>query len=556
MTWSRCSCKVDPGSLPRKSALGVIRLDNGNARAYNNLGILLSADEVIQVRLQGGPREFTKKGLYLESIRLDNGNARAYNNLGILLSADEVIQVQLQGGPREFTKKGLHLESIRLDNGCALAYYMLGTLLSATRWSRCSCKVDPGSSPWKIYTWSPSGWKTALHLHTSTWALCVGRRGDPGAAARWTQGVYPERSVLGVHQAEQRLCTCIPQPGHSAVGRRGDPGAAARWTQGVYQERSALGVHQAGQRPCTWHTTCWAMRCRPTRWSRCSCKGGPREFTLKESILGVHQAEQRLCTCILHAGHSAVGRQGDPGAAARWTQGVYQERSVLESSGWTRLCKGILHLGHLLSSNEVIQVQLRGGPREFTKKGLFLESIRLNNGFARAYITWALCCRPTRWSGAAARWTQGSLPRKICTWSPSGWTTAMHMHTTTGHSAVGRRGDPGAAARWPREFTKKDLYLESIRLDNGFAIAYTNLGTLLSASEVIQVQLQVGFESLPSRSSYHGVPDPSWIWECSSKTQMMHRICFWWLKINPWLQRKVAIKDFQRETAKIGLLIQ
>ena len=101
-----------------------IRLDNGNARAYNNLGILLSADEVIQVRLQGGPREFTKKGLYLESIRLDNGNARAYNNLGILLSADEVIQVQLQGGPREFTKKGLHLESIRLDNGCALAYYM------------------------------------------------------------------------------------------------------------------------------------------------------------------------------------------------------------------------------------------------------------------------------------------------------------------------------------------------------------------------------------------------------------------------------------------------
>jgi hypothetical protein len=69
-----------------------IRLDNGCAGAYNNLGTLLSADEVIQVELQGGPREFTKKDLYLESIRLDNGYATAYFNLGDELSADEVIQ--------------------------------------------------------------------------------------------------------------------------------------------------------------------------------------------------------------------------------------------------------------------------------------------------------------------------------------------------------------------------------------------------------------------------------------------------------------------------------
>jgi hypothetical protein len=52
----------------------------------------LSADEVIQVQLQGGPREFTRKDLYLESIRLDNGYATAYFNLGDELSADEVIQ--------------------------------------------------------------------------------------------------------------------------------------------------------------------------------------------------------------------------------------------------------------------------------------------------------------------------------------------------------------------------------------------------------------------------------------------------------------------------------
>jgi hypothetical protein len=44
------------------------------------------------VQLQGGPREFTKKDLYLESIRLDNGYATAYFNLGDELSADEVIQ--------------------------------------------------------------------------------------------------------------------------------------------------------------------------------------------------------------------------------------------------------------------------------------------------------------------------------------------------------------------------------------------------------------------------------------------------------------------------------
>ncbi|CAL1147233.1 unnamed protein product [Cladocopium goreaui] len=109
----------------------VIEHDPADSHAFHNLGTLLSADEVIQVQLQGGSREFTQKDLFLESIRLDNGYALAYYNLGFLLSADEVIQVQLQGGSREFTKKGLYLDSIRLDNGHTRAYFNLGTLLSA-----------------------------------------------------------------------------------------------------------------------------------------------------------------------------------------------------------------------------------------------------------------------------------------------------------------------------------------------------------------------------------------------------------------------------------------
>jgi len=109
----------------------VIEHNPADSHAFHNLGTLLSADEVIQVQLQGGSRKFTNKGLYLESIRLDNGHASAYNNLGNQLSADEVIQVQLQGGPREFTRKDLYLESIRLDNGYATAYFNLGDELSA-----------------------------------------------------------------------------------------------------------------------------------------------------------------------------------------------------------------------------------------------------------------------------------------------------------------------------------------------------------------------------------------------------------------------------------------
>ena len=73
----------------------VIEHNPADSTAFNNLGHLLSASDVIQVQLQGGPREFTKKDLYLESIRLDNGFAIAYTNLGTLLSASEVIQVQL-----------------------------------------------------------------------------------------------------------------------------------------------------------------------------------------------------------------------------------------------------------------------------------------------------------------------------------------------------------------------------------------------------------------------------------------------------------------------------
>ena len=55
-----------------------IEHDPEDSHAYQNLGILLSANEVIQVQLQGGTtRDFTQKDLYLEAIKLDNNDARS-----------------------------------------------------------------------------------------------------------------------------------------------------------------------------------------------------------------------------------------------------------------------------------------------------------------------------------------------------------------------------------------------------------------------------------------------------------------------------------------------
>eukprot|EP00438_Fugacium_kawagutii_P027220 Skav221323 [mRNA] locus=scaffold2901:276434:278065:+ [translate_table: standard] len=46
----------------------------------------------------------------------------------------------------------------------------------------------------------------------------------------------------------------------------------------------------------------------------------------------------------------------------------------------------------------------------------------------------------------------------------------------------------------PKTFNKKDLYLEAIKLDNNFASAYSNLGNALSPGETVQVQLRAGLK--------------------------------------------------------------
>eukprot|EP00438_Fugacium_kawagutii_P019886 Skav226859 [mRNA] locus=scaffold455:309816:310127:+ [translate_table: standard] len=43
-----------------------------------------------------------------------------------------------------------------------------------------------------------------------------------------------------------------------------------------------------------------------------------------------------------------------------------------------------------------------------------------------------------------------------------------------------------------RTLNSKELYLEAIKLDNNFADAYHKLGTVLSPGETVQVQLQTG----------------------------------------------------------------
>eukprot|EP00438_Fugacium_kawagutii_P034012 Skav211227 [mRNA] locus=scaffold934:339593:341224:- [translate_table: standard] len=53
-----------------------------------------------------------------------------------------------------------------------------------------------------------------------------------------------------------------------------------------------------------------------------------------------------------------------------------------------------------------------------------------------------------------------------------------------------------------RMFNKKELYLESIKLDNNYARAYNNLGLALSPGETIQVQLQTGLRMFNNKELY------------------------------------------------------
>eukprot|EP00438_Fugacium_kawagutii_P033992 Skav211207 [mRNA] locus=scaffold934:60067:61437:- [translate_table: standard] len=129
--------------IRKKLLVKVIEVKPADSHAYNNLGDLLSPEEMVQVQLRTGPKSFNKKELFLEAIKLDNNDAVAYHNLGTVLSPEETVQVQLRTGPKAFNEKELYLEAIKLDNNDAVAYHHLGAVLSPQE----TVQVQLGSGP-------------------------------------------------------------------------------------------------------------------------------------------------------------------------------------------------------------------------------------------------------------------------------------------------------------------------------------------------------------------------------------------------------------------------
>lgn len=90
-----------------------IEIDSKYARAYFNLGTLLSDTETINMTIDGKPEGFTKRRLYLEAIALGCTSSSAFNNLGELLK-NETIDVMINGIPKNFSKRQLFLKAIAL----------------------------------------------------------------------------------------------------------------------------------------------------------------------------------------------------------------------------------------------------------------------------------------------------------------------------------------------------------------------------------------------------------------------------------------------------------
>ena len=97
-------------------------------QSYSDIvDIFLESDEDVQDLAKYGLKNYQHIRNYhlLKVIEHNPADSDAVHNLGTLLSAKDVIQVRLQDGPKLFTRKRLYLEAIRLDSCYALVCYNL-----------------------------------------------------------------------------------------------------------------------------------------------------------------------------------------------------------------------------------------------------------------------------------------------------------------------------------------------------------------------------------------------------------------------------------------------
>ena len=95
-----------------------------SSRAFCELGYALPHNETILLDAADTP--FAKTDLYLRALQLDNTNAGAYANLGVLLGANETATI----GGKEMNKRELYLAAIHCaPETCSAAYYNLAITL-------------------------------------------------------------------------------------------------------------------------------------------------------------------------------------------------------------------------------------------------------------------------------------------------------------------------------------------------------------------------------------------------------------------------------------------